>query len=347
MRIVRSRPTVEWTQVPNAVARDHRLSWRARGLLLELLSFPPGWETSIDALVKQAARESGGTTEGRDAMRAAARELVKVGYLVKRRRQDERGRWHTDVELTDAPMWELIHTQMELPDPSGEDDRRRDSRRRPDQGQQDVSSGRTDDGIPGVGSPGVGSPGVIPKIVPKLETPDPEESEAAHAEDKPAPAPAVVEVSAETLRQAAEIASRLDLARLDAKPKQVIQITQALAEALTHPAADPATLQRYAAATVATGHKVKYLLNGLSPERLTIGLPAYRAGEANAPAEACPIHLTTVRRTNGECPGCWTDRTLADAAAQECTPGEPLPMVEAMALMRTRTAAARQRRKES
>lgn len=116
--------------------------------------------------------------------------------------------------------------------------------------------------------------------------PDPEEAEAAPAEHKPTPA--TVSVSTETLRQAAEIASRLDLARLDAKPKQVIQITQALAEALTHPAADPATVERYAAATIASSHqrRVVYLLNGLSPERLTIGLPAYRAAADTVPRPA-------------------------------------------------------------
>ncbi len=308
MRITRRRPTVEWTQVPNAVARDHRLSWRARGLLLELLSYPPGWEVTIDDLVKQAARHSSGATEGRDAMRKAARELKDVGYLIEHKSQDERGRWRTDLELTDAPMWALVNAQLDL-DPA-EDDRRRISSHRFDLQEHDVSAGDTDDGFPVVGSPVVGFPGVSPKKVPKKEAPDPEEAEAPHTEDKPAPATAGV--SAEMLRQAAEIAARLDLARLDAQPRQRIQITHALAEALARPDADAATVERYAAAKVAEGHTVKYLLGAFEPARLTVGLPAYRTGPApQAPAERCTTHPGAPRRADGECAGCWVDRMAA------------------------------------
>jgi hypothetical protein len=189
------------------------------------------------------------------------------------------------------------------------------------------------------------SPNPFPSSV--RTDPDPEESEAAQTENKPTAAAA--DVSHETLRQAAEIASRLDLARLDAKPKQVIQITQALAEALTHPAADPAAVERYAAATVATGHKVKYLLNGLSPERLTVGLPAYRTAEAHtSTAEACPVHPGTARRADGECAGCWTDRRLdapqvppqADAPEQESTTDVAAEIARAKAALRILRSSA-------
>ena len=71
---------------------------------------------------------------------------------------------------------------------------------------------------------------------------------------------APVEIPPEVLKQAAEITGRLDLARLDTKPKQAIQITHALAEALIRPDADAATVERYAAATIAGCRTVKYLL---------------------------------------------------------------------------------------
>ncbi|GAA4155107.1 hypothetical protein [Actinomadura keratinilytica] len=165
MKIRRARPSVEWTQIPNVVARDYRLSWRARGLLLELLSYPPGWETTIDELVKRAQRQAaevGGRVEGRDAMRAAARELKRAGYLVVTKSQDQRGRWRTDVEVTDAPMWDLL---------SGTDDGF--SVVGATSTEHDVSAGRTDDGFPAVGSPAVGSPGVSKKKERKKETPPP------------------------------------------------------------------------------------------------------------------------------------------------------------------------------
>lgn len=142
--IRRRRPRHEFTQIPNAALRDYRLSWRARGLLAELLSYPPGYEITVDELVKRARRQ-GGRVEGRDAMRAAVRELKAVGYITSTKRQDERGRWITEVEVGDDPAYEL-------PNPTLPEDAPPPPER--------VSPGRTDDGFPGVGAPGVGGPGV-------------------------------------------------------------------------------------------------------------------------------------------------------------------------------------------
>jgi hypothetical protein len=158
--------------------------------------------------------------------------------------------------------------------------------------------------------------------------PDPEESEDVRTEDTTTPA--MAEVSADVLAQAAAIASQLDLARLDAKPKQVVQVTQALAEALSRPDADTATVKRYAAAKVAEGHTVKYLLNGLSPERLTIGLPAYRTS-ASQPAErpawcgSCDEPTRLVEKNDGRhhpCPECHPKAVRTSTA-------EPARLVQA------------------
>ena len=174
MKIRRSRPTIEWTQIPNVVARDYRLSWRARGLLTELLSYPPGWETTIDDMVKRARREAakvGARVEGREAMRSTARELKAAGYLVTTRYQDKRGRWHTDTEVTDAPMWSLLDSSAQTEDGfSGVG---------VTSTEHDVSAGRTEDGFSGVGAPGVGAPGVPKKKERKKETPPPTEASPA------------------------------------------------------------------------------------------------------------------------------------------------------------------------
>lgn len=298
MRIVRSRPTVEWTQIPNAVARDHRLSWRARGLLLELLSFPPGWETSIDRLVQDAARHSNGATEGRDAMRTAARELKNVGYLIEHKSQDGRGRWRTELELTDAPMWALVQAEIEMAD-LVDDHRRRDSSRRSDLQEPPVPPARTGDGFPVVGSPVVGKPGVSPKNEKKNE-PDPESGRTDAA-------PQTEENSEQALAvEASAIVAHLDLARLDARPKQVAQIRDALAGVLAQPGATRPTVERYAAAKVAEARTVKYLLGAFTPERVADEMRAYRP--APPPAKPCPAHPGAVRRADGECSGCWTDR---------------------------------------
>jgi len=172
--IRRRRPRVQFAQIPNAVLRDYRLSWRARGLLAELLSYPPDYLISVDELVKRA-RQVSGATEGREAMRAAVRELKNVGYIVSTKRQDARGRWITEVEVTDDPAYDMPNPPLDgvavSPAPDSPT---------PDAG---VSAGRTEDGFPGVGEPGVGAPGVIKNTDTNTVLPPTPSSTRASADD--------------------------------------------------------------------------------------------------------------------------------------------------------------------
>lgn len=95
-------PDSGWVPISNDAVRDHRLSWRARGLLAELLSYPDGWDTTVEKLVAQAKRE-GGKAEGRDAMLKAMAELKKTGYVVYRRSQAEGGIFTTEMVVCDVP----------------------------------------------------------------------------------------------------------------------------------------------------------------------------------------------------------------------------------------------------
>lgn len=99
MKITRTMPEEGWVPIANAAVRDDRLSWRARGLLAHLLSYPDGWKTNIDTLVA-IAENAGGNAEGRDAMRAAMQELEDAGYVTRTRYRD-RGRWAVDTEVID------------------------------------------------------------------------------------------------------------------------------------------------------------------------------------------------------------------------------------------------------
>ena len=88
MRIRRENiPTVDnYTIVPNEWARDERLTRRARGLLVELLSHREGWEASILGLSRQGQ-------EGRDSVRAAVHELERYGYLERQQAFDAGGKF--------------------------------------------------------------------------------------------------------------------------------------------------------------------------------------------------------------------------------------------------------------
>lgn len=65
-----------FTQIPNDWVRDTRLSLKAIGLLVQLMSHTPGWRMSIRSL----ARTNG---TGIDTIKSAVAELEKHGYLVR------------------------------------------------------------------------------------------------------------------------------------------------------------------------------------------------------------------------------------------------------------------------
>lgn len=90
------RPTHDFTIVRNAVIRDEHLSFRARGVLLYLLSMPGDWETSSDRIADAGK-------EGRDAIRRALRELIDVGYVTREKEQNAAGQWVTHYTVRDRP----------------------------------------------------------------------------------------------------------------------------------------------------------------------------------------------------------------------------------------------------
>ena len=95
--IVRSkRPTADFTVISNRIIRDASLSYRARGVLILLLSMPDGWETSSVWLAARAP-------EGRDAVRKALAELEQRGYLRRTRQRGQDGKLRTVTVVFDVP----------------------------------------------------------------------------------------------------------------------------------------------------------------------------------------------------------------------------------------------------
>lgn len=77
--------------------RDKSLSYRARGVLMRLLSNADGFSMSASDLAREGK-------EGRDAILAALKELREKKYLLTRRFQNEKGHWGTENIIFDRPQ---------------------------------------------------------------------------------------------------------------------------------------------------------------------------------------------------------------------------------------------------
>lgn len=103
MRVHRSAPTGDVTQLPIAMIQDERLTFFARGLLIELLTGDDTQDLNSEEICQRARKGRGSRAEGRRAIRAALAELEQLGYLVRRRVQDTNGRFITLTEVYDVP----------------------------------------------------------------------------------------------------------------------------------------------------------------------------------------------------------------------------------------------------
>lgn len=99
MGITRGRLAIDehFTAVPNEWARDARLSRRARGLLVEVMSHSIGWHITIRSLAAAGK-------EGKDSIQTALSELVEHGYVRRSQGRAAAGKFgEIEYELCDPP----------------------------------------------------------------------------------------------------------------------------------------------------------------------------------------------------------------------------------------------------
>lgn len=71
-----SKYNIKFTQVPNKLLEDSRLSLRAKGLYAYLFSKPDGWQFFTGVLRKELKESQG-------QIRTAIRELIDFGYIIR------------------------------------------------------------------------------------------------------------------------------------------------------------------------------------------------------------------------------------------------------------------------
>lgn len=104
MKIIRTALTRDYLQVPNALARDDRLSHMARGCLVEILSRPDGWRITADQMWAEARESQGKGCAGRRAYRAAWAQLKANGYMTAERSLLDGGRYATQLTTRNVPV---------------------------------------------------------------------------------------------------------------------------------------------------------------------------------------------------------------------------------------------------
>lgn len=86
--IIRRKVASNFTVLDNAIIRDTRLSWKALGLLVRLLSLPPNFKLRLVTLSQERP-------SGRDATRSGLKELEETGYLTIVRERESSGKFTT------------------------------------------------------------------------------------------------------------------------------------------------------------------------------------------------------------------------------------------------------------
>jgi hypothetical protein len=166
-----------YTNVPSSTIEDPRLSYKALGILVNLLNKPPGWK------VRSVAIADARPWERRDSIQGAFKQMGAAGYYRIERRHLLNGRIFVAASVSEEPVesWTAEHAEydgpvpvIEQPDGSylvrhkdgslssdGFDGFEEESTPPPDPSdpEGDVCPGRAETGFSGTGGAGAGETG--------------------------------------------------------------------------------------------------------------------------------------------------------------------------------------------
>ena len=107
MAIIRKKQKERFSIVDNKVIEDKRLSFKARGLLIYMLSKPDDWKFYTEELAKRSDKD------GISAIKSALNEIESTGYLTRKQEHKKNGQFASqDWILTDIST---ISPQVEKP----------------------------------------------------------------------------------------------------------------------------------------------------------------------------------------------------------------------------------------
>lgn len=105
MAVIRVHKTADYTVMSNSHFREYGLSFKAKGILSQMLSLPDNWDYSVVGMTKLA-------TDGKDSVMSGLAELEEFGYLKRTRTFDEKGRFTGyDYDIFETPQTEKPYAE--------------------------------------------------------------------------------------------------------------------------------------------------------------------------------------------------------------------------------------------
>lgn len=109
MAILRVDKSDNYTVIHNAVFYDYSLSFKAKGLLCQMLSLPDGWSFSIEGLAKLGS-------DGRDSVASTLKELERAGYFRREQNRNSGKFQRIEYIVTEKPFAENPITEKPITD---------------------------------------------------------------------------------------------------------------------------------------------------------------------------------------------------------------------------------------
>jgi hypothetical protein len=97
MAVIRVAKTDNYTVMSNHHLRNKEMSLKAKGLMSLMLSLPPSWDYSIGGLVAICK-------ESHTSIRSALKELEQNQYLIRERKNNEKGYFTYEYILYEVPL---------------------------------------------------------------------------------------------------------------------------------------------------------------------------------------------------------------------------------------------------
>jgi hypothetical protein len=105
------RKKASYTTINNTIIKDKRVSLKAKGLFVTVMSLPDDWDFSIDGMAKVLK-------EGRDAIRSCIMELEQNGYVTRVEFRTTYGTFDCEYTFEETPDPKAFNRSTALDSPT-------------------------------------------------------------------------------------------------------------------------------------------------------------------------------------------------------------------------------------